>query len=180
MKALSSRVLVLNATYEPLYLCTGRRALTLVLNDRADALESGPHVVASPTRLLALPTVIRLRRTVRWEHRARVVFNKRNVLKRDGNRCQYCGGSHREMTLDHVIPVSRGGRDDWDNVVVACGQCNRAKGNRTPEEAGLRLGTRPRRPQYLVLFLAQDYLRHGTAEAWEKYLPFAMKGCVAH
>jgi 5-methylcytosine-specific restriction endonuclease McrA len=180
MKALTSRVLVLNATYEPLYFCTGRRALTLVLCGRADSIEDGPHVVASSTRLFPLPCVIRLRRTVRWAHRFRVVFNKRNVLKRDGNCCQYCGRTHRELTLDHVLPVSRGGRDDWENVVTACRDCNRTKGNRTPEEAGLALIAQPRRPRYLFLFLALDYRHQETANLWDKYLPFALKGSTVH
>jgi 5-methylcytosine-specific restriction endonuclease McrA len=180
MKALSSRVLVLNATYEPLYFCTGRRALTLVLCGRADPLEESAHVVASSTRLFPLPSVIRLRRSIRWIHRFRVVFNKRNVLKRDGNRCQYCGRVFRELTLDHILPVSRGGRDDWENVVAACRDCNRKKGNRTPDEAGLTLFARPRRPHYLFLFLAQDYRHQESAGIWEKYLPFALKGTTVH
>ena len=137
-------------------------------------------MAASPRRLFEIPAVVRLRRLVRWRNRFRVVYNKRNILKRDHNRCQYCGRPGRDLTLDHILPLSRGGTDDWHNVVTACRECNRRKGSLTPEEAGLSLARKPWRPHYLFLFLAGDYPDPATASQWEKYLPLEPKGSYIH
>lgn len=130
-------VLVLNASYEAITIVNARRALVLV--------SKGAAVVEEPTnilvhRLVYLPSVIRLRTYRRTPHR-RPQATRRNIFRRDGMQCMYCGAHATKVTLEleHVIPRSRGGRDDWDNLVASCRSCNEKKRDRTPEEAGMRL-----------------------------------------
>ena len=131
------RTLVLNAGYEPLAVVSFRRALVLVMNEKATVLASDGE---------DRPSVIVLRRYVRVPHSRQVPLTRRGVLRRDGNRCAYCGGT--ATTIDHVMPRSRGGPTTWENCVAACGDCNRVKADRTPGEAGMRLRTRPARPRW--------------------------------
>lgn len=113
------RVLVLNASYEPLHVTSAKRAITLVQYGVAEVLENSPDIVRSPSTVLKVPSVIRLRKYVRRPRVHPVPFNRRNVLRRDTFACQYCG-SAEELTMDHVMPRSRGGRHNWENVVTAC------------------------------------------------------------
>lgn len=160
------RVLVLNASYEPLHVTSAKRAITLVQYGVAEVLEDSQDVVRSPSTVLPVPSVIRLRRYVRRPRVHPVPFNRRNVLRRDGFICQYCGGVD-ELTLDHVMPRSRGGRHNWENVVTACRDCNQKKGNRTPEEAGMRLYSRPHAPTFGVY--AHGQFAHWQP-AWAQYI----------
>ncbi|HZE36522.1 MAG TPA: HNH endonuclease, partial [Candidatus Eisenbacteria bacterium] len=132
-------VLVLNYTYEPLHFTNARRAVTLLLAGKAESVESSPRVVRSPSRVFPLPSVIRLAVYIRKPFLERVAFNKKNILRRDGYTCQYCSRRGEKLTVDHVMPRSRGGQTTWTNVVAACLRCNLFKGNRTVEEARLRL-----------------------------------------
>lgn len=160
------RVLVLNASYEPLHVTSAKRAITLVQYGVAEVLENSQDVVRSPSTTMPVPSVIRLRRYVRRPRAHPIPFNRRNVLRRDFYTCQYCGARH-ELTLDHVHPRSRGGRHAWDNVVVACRECNQRKGSRTPEEAGLSLRIRPRAPGFGLYAYGQ---LAAWREDWSKYL----------
>jgi len=166
LKLNAPRVLVLNASYEPLHVASAKRAITLVQYGVAEVLEESEDVVRSPSTVMRIPSVIRLRRYVRRPRTHPVPFNRRNVLRRDFYTCQYCGSRH-ELTLDHVTPRSRGGRHAWENVVVACRECNQFKGNRTPEEAGLRLRCSPRAPTF-GLYIAGHFSEW--QEHWSKYL----------
>ena len=134
-------VLVLNYTYEPLHFTNARRAVTLLLAGKAESVESSPRVVRSPSRVFPLPSVIRLAAYIRKPFLERVAFNKKNILRRDGYTCQYCSRRGEKLTVDHVVPRSRGGQTTWTNVVAACLRCNLFKGNRTLEEARLRGAT---------------------------------------
>lgn len=135
--------LVLNASYEPLGVIQVRRAVGLVLDDRAEIVVANGTLRAAAVAV-DLPAVIRLRSYVRVPYR-RPVVTRHGVLARDGHRCGYCGA--RATTVDHIMPTSRGGaRRSWDNLVAACVRCNGRKGNRTPAEAGLQLRTEPRIP----------------------------------
>ncbi len=160
------RVLVLNASYEPLHVTSAKRAITLVQYGIAEVLEESADVVRSPSTTLQVPSVIRLRRYVRRPRRHPIPFNRRNVLRRDFYTCQYCG-SHDDLTLDHVHPRSRGGRHTWENVVAACRECNQRKGNRTLEEAGLHLHAVPHAPTFGLYAYGQyaEWRRD-----WEKYI----------
>ncbi len=121
-----------------------RRAVVLVLGEKAEVLEHNGHVYRSERIQLDAPSVIRLRHYVRVPRRVHVAPNRKAVFVRDGHTCQYCG--HPAENVDHVVPRSRGGRHTWDNVVASCRRCNGRKENRTPDDAGLRLRKRPAAP----------------------------------
>ncbi len=162
------RVLVLNASYEPLNVCTVRRALVLILKEKAEVLEHGDGVLRSETMRLDRPEVIRLVSFVRVPrdiHRRRIT--RKAVLARDGWTCQYCGTSKPSLTVDHVIPRSRGGESVWENIVASCAPCNRKKGNRLPQEIRMhpRRNPRPPGPTVFIRIAAPR-----TPEAWERYL----------
>jgi 5-methylcytosine-specific restriction endonuclease McrA len=165
------RVLVLNATYEPLNVCTVRRALVLILKEKAEVLEAGDGLLRSETMSLDRPEVIRLVSFVRVPrdvHRRRIT--RKAVLARDGWVCQYCGSDKPGLTVDHVIPRSRGGESSWENIVAACAACNRRKGARMPHEIRMHPRTRPRPPGPTVFI---RIAAPKTPAAWEQYLPTA-------
>lgn len=140
-----ARSLVLNASLEPLSVVPVRRALVLVLRDRADVLVTNGALWRSEAFSLPSPSVVRLKRYVRVPYQRRIPVNRRTVFQRDEHRCQYCG--RQAENLDHVVPRSQGGEHSWSNVVAACRRCNTKKGGRTPAEAGLRLASFPRQPR---------------------------------
>lgn len=160
------KVLVLNASYEPLNITTWKRAAVLLLKGKAEQLEHNGKVIYPN---FPLPTVIRLRQYVNIPHKE-IPLTRRNILHRDGHTCQYCGYTGEDLTLDHVVPKSRGGDDSWENIVTACVRCNIKKGNRTPEEAGLMLRQRPRRPHRSLYFEVSKHLRNGSHQEWRKYV----------
>lgn len=138
-------VLVLNASYEPINVCAARRAIVLVLKGVASAEERTIDQVVSARMSMSLPSVIRLLEYRRIPHQTRALSRK-NILLRDRYTCQYCErtGPAGELTMDHVIPRSRGGASTWENLVACCIECNNRKGNRTPDEAGMKLARQPR------------------------------------
>jgi 5-methylcytosine-specific restriction endonuclease McrA len=164
-------VLVLNATYEPLHFTNARRAVTLLLAGKAEAVEASPRVIRSPSRAFALPAVIRLAVFIRKPFLDRVAFNKKNILRRDGYTCQYCNRRGERLTVDHIVPRSRGGDTSWTNVVAACLRCNLKKGNRLLDESGMRLLRDPVHPKFVF---STHMLRHPHAhsllDSWRKYL----------
>src|SRR2546425_8885294 len=139
-------VLVLNHTFEPLHFTNARRAITLLLAGKAESVEGSPRVIRSPSRAFPLTAVIRLAVYIRKPFLDRVAFNKKNILRRDGYTCQYCNRRGERLTVDHVLPRSRGGDTTWTNVVAACLRCNLKKGNRLPDESGMRGLPRPPPP----------------------------------
>jgi 5-methylcytosine-specific restriction endonuclease McrA len=139
-----AEALVLNATYEPLCVVSQRRALVLVLTEKAVMIEAGDHVLRSVTHTVEVPVVVRLARYVRVPYRSQVPLTRKGVLARDHHRCVYCGAP--ATSLDHVIPRSRGGAHVWENVVAACGRCNHLKADRAVADLGWRLRTAPRAP----------------------------------
>jgi 5-methylcytosine-specific restriction endonuclease McrA len=170
-------VLVLNASFEPIAICAARRALVLVVKDAAHVQEHAGREVHVG---IMLPTVIRLKEYRRVPHRVQVLTRK-NVLLRDKHVCQYCHEvfAPAELTLDHVLPRAQGGLSTWENLVAACGPCNRRKGNQTPEQADMPL---LRRPRPVTLHTARGILRqNGEAErAWHRYLYFDSEGSQQH
>lgn len=160
-------VLVLNGNYEPINVCTTKRAMGLILADRATVLENGRGFIHTVSRKYVRPSVIRLVYVVR-RPRPRVRLCKREVLRRDGHRCQYCGRETSQLTLDHVVPRYRGGQHSWENLVAACPQCNRRKGGRTLAEARMTLLRQPFEPRPTARYLFGRYTEgNGT---WAKYL----------
>lgn len=136
--------LVLNASYEPLCVVSARRAVVLVLTDKAVSVAASGTVVHSARRQLEVPVVVRLTRFVKVPYRAAVPLTRKAVFARDGGRCVYCGAV--ATSLDHVVPKSRGGPHSWDNVVSACSRCNHLKADRPMAELGWRLGRPPVAP----------------------------------
>src|SRR5512141_1816722 len=144
-------VLVLNATYEPLNIVPLHRAIVLLLKEKAEVVEAAQHIIRAERLAMDWPLVIRLVTYVPIPRRLPLPLSRRTVLARDLYTCQYCGGqpSKHELTVDHVIPRSRGGTTVWENVVAACAPCNRRKGDRLPDEAGMLLRSKPTRPQFI-------------------------------
>lgn len=140
----TSATLLLNATFEPLCVVSSRRAIVLVLADKAVPVDSAADVVHAATVSLAVPVVVRLTRYVRVPYPASVPLSRRAVFTRDGQTCVYCGGS--ATSIDHVVPRSRGGTHTWDNVVAACRRCNHTKADRSLAELGWSLPHPPRTP----------------------------------
>lgn len=165
-------VLVLNATYEPLNVVSVRRAVVLLLKEKAELVEAAEARLRAERMEVPVPLVIRLVTYVRVPRRFKLPVSRRTVLSRDNYTCQYCGAQpgKAELTIDHVLPRSRGGGDSWKNVVAACGPCNRRKGNRTPAEAGMPLRRKPYRPRYIALTVLGHAEGRGV---WEKYLAYA-------
>ena len=159
-------VLVLNASYEPLNVCSVRRAHVLVFKGKAEVLEQLARPLRSAAESHVWPLVIRLLRYVRVPKSVQRKISRRALFARDGWRCQYCG-SEGKLTLDHVVPRSRGGESNWENVVTSCAPCNLRKGNRTLEEVQMRL-LRPPRPPAPALFVTLAAQR--IPNSWEPYL----------
>lgn len=136
---------MLNATYEPINVCSLQRAVVLVLKNKAEVLERAARQLRSATTQHAYPLVIRLITYVRVPRNEKRRISRRAVFARDGWTCQYCGASHH-LTVDHVIPRSRGGDSSWGNVVTSCAPCNIRKADRLPEEVGMVPRTAPRPP----------------------------------
>ncbi len=162
-----SQVLVLNASYEPLNITTWRRATVLMLKGKAESLEEDSNHKIRDN--LTLPTVIRLRYFIKIPYRE-LALNKNNLIQRDDHSCQYCGNSGSNLSIDHVIPRSRGGKDVWENVVTACIQCNIKKGNRTPKEANMPLKKNPHKPFNTLNFEASKQISSGRHKEWGKYV----------
>ena len=140
----TAATLLLNATYEPLCVVSSRRAIVLVLAEKAESVDSAAEVVHAETVSLAVPIVVRLTRFVRVPYPASVPLSRRAVFTRDGQTCVYCGSS--ATSIDHVVPRSRGGTHTWDNVVAACRRCNHTKADRSLAELGWALPHPPRTP----------------------------------
>jgi 5-methylcytosine-specific restriction endonuclease McrA len=170
LNGLHRPVLVLNASYEPINICAARRALVLVLKGVAAPEEFAPSLLRSARHVMKLPSVIRLLEYRRIPHQTRALSRK-NILMRDRYTCQYCHKTlpSGELTLDHVVPRSRSGETTWENLVACCHRCNNRKGNRTPEEAGMKL---VRQPRPFSLHTSRHLMRlMGKGDIqWRKYL----------
>tara|TARA_Y100001968_G_scaffold315327_1_gene341802 strand:- start:268 stop:765 length:498 start_codon:yes stop_codon:yes gene_type:complete len=161
------QVLVLNASYEPLNITSWRRATILMLKGKAESLEENPNLQIRPNT--NLPTVIRLRQFIKVPYRD-IPLTRKNILQRDDNCCQYCGCIGHKLSIDHVLPRSRGGRDNWENVTTACLPCNVLKGNRTPEEANMQLKRKPHKPISNLSFETTRQINSGQHQEWKKYV----------
>lgn len=144
------RTLLLNTTYEPLRVVSWQRAVAMLCLDKVEVIRAYPVTLRAMSWSIAMPSVVRLTSFVR-RRRVRIAMTRRNVFVRDGHRCQYCLREFptKELTCDHVHPRSQGGKTTWENVVAACGPCNRKKGGRTPEQARMKLHRVPARPDSL-------------------------------
>ena len=159
------RALLLNASFEPLCVVSSRRAVVLILKDKAELVHRNGAVFRSERRAVPVPSVIRLVHFVRVPFRATAPLSRRAVFARDGHRCQYCGRGAEN--LDHVVPRSRGGAHAWDNVVASCRTCNARKEDRLPTECGMILRRPPRAPEATTSLIASA----GPIDPeWQQYL----------
>lgn len=157
-----SKVLVLNTTFSPINICSWKRAITLVFKGRADGIENSPKLINGR---YILPLVIKLKHYVPVPFNG-VIFTRKNIFLRDNFRCQYCGKT-ASLTIDHIVPKSRGGKDTWENVVASCVRCNNKKGDRSLEEAEMKLlGTPYKPPSGLYLQLTRN---NKAPESWYSY-----------
>jgi 5-methylcytosine-specific restriction endonuclease McrA len=164
------QVLVLNASYEPLNVCSVRRAHVLVWKGKAEVLESLPKGLRSATDTYVWPHVIRLVQYVRVPRAIQRKISRRALFARDGWRCVYCGTASGRLTLDHVIPRSKGGGSGWENIVACCAPCNRRKGDRLPRQADMVPRRAPRAPGATIFIRVAAPV---IPQAWERYLAVA-------
>ena len=163
-------VLVLNQNYEPLNVCSWKRAFVLVAVAKAEVLEFGRHAIQTAAATYPRPSVIRLLHLVR-RPRSVIKLTRREVFIRDKYTCQYCGQRVRDLTVDHVMPKHRGGRHSWDNLVSACKACNHRKGGKTPEEARMALLKPARAPQVPYHYGIYQRANGRIDQGWLKFVP---------
>lgn len=159
-------VLVLNANFEPIHVCSTRRAIGLIINGKASLVLNGRGEIKTVSISYPRPSIIRLEKMIK-RPRPTVRLTKREVLRRDEFTCQYCGQKVNLLTVDHVIPRHMGGKHSWDNLVAACPACNHHKGGRTIEQAQMRLLHKPHEPAATAGYLFSRHL--GENQEW---LPF--------
>lgn len=161
-------VLLLNQDYSPLTICSLERAFILVFLNKAELLtEVEGDMLHTVSQSFPMPAVIRLFKYIRLPYRG-VVLTRQNIFKRDSFSCQYCGNS-KNLTLDHVVPRSKGGKTSWGNLVTACKRCNTVKGDLTPEAAGLELAKKPHKPTYMMFL--RDY-SGAMRKEWQPFLNY--------
>jgi 5-methylcytosine-specific restriction endonuclease McrA len=156
---LTAPVLVLNANYEPINVCNIRRAISLILDDKATLVLNGRGVIRTVSTSFPCPSIIRLDQMIK-RPRPRVKLNKTEVFRRDNYICQYCGRHTPEPTVDHVIPRRLGGTHVWGNLVTACSGCNHRKGGRTTAHANMHLLRKPKSPPASATYIFSRYLTH--------------------
>ena len=166
------RCLALNASFEPLTMVPVRRALRLVIDGKAEIVEADKGEVMRSARLeLPRPAVIRLMKFVHVPRRFRRQVTNTFLFARDEYRCQFCGRGDLPLTVDHVVPLSRGGEDTWENLVCCCRRCNTKKGDKTLTQSGMKLHRPPRRPRYIPYISLTKYVAGTKNEIWRSYLP---------
>ena len=160
------KALKLDATYRPVEVIDAIEALVLCIIGKAKAVETYTKEICSPSKTFKLPAVIVLTNIVRYRFSG-IICNRTNVIWRDGNRCQYCAKIFptEKLTVDHIIPKSRGGAKTWTNLVASCKKCNQKKGCRTPQECGMILIRKPVKPKSTILKKTNQI-----SELWKNYL----------
>jgi len=163
-------VLVLNQNYEPLNVCNVRRAIVLVFDGKAEILEVHSTMLSSPSRVYPSPSVIRMVYLIH-RPRPRVKLTRREVFIRDHYTCQYCGRHAHDLTIDHVVPKSKGGPHAWENLVSACKTCNHRKGGKSLGEARMTLRKSPVEPRAGMYYAIERRLDASVDDVWQKFLP---------
>lgn len=163
---LNAKVLILNQSYEPLTVCTIKKAFILVFLGKAEVVvDDKRKSLRAVSKTFTWPSVIRLASFVTVPYK-KVVLTRKNILRRDSYQCAYCGRSDLLLTIDHVIPKARGGTDSWENLICACTVCNNKKGDRTPTEAGMPLSKNPFKPSHIM------FIKNVVGKLDENWKPF--------
>ncbi len=166
---LSERTLLLDVGFRPLSIVSVKRALLLLIADKAEMIHERDEIVHSERLDLFVPSIVRLRYPVAAPYRRRAPLHRKAVFARDGYQCQYCGG--QAECIDHVHPRSKGGEHEWENVVACCRRCNAAKGDTLLEFSRFKLRKTPYAPEPMAVAAA---LRRGVPAEWESYIPTLM------
>jgi 5-methylcytosine-specific restriction endonuclease McrA len=160
-------VLILNQNYEPMSICNAKKAIILLFLGKAELIEAyRGRQVRSVSMAMPYPSIVRLGVYINIPYK-KIILSRKNILRRDGHRCQYCGKTEVMLTVDHIIPKAKSGEDTWENLVTACVECNNRKGDRTPEEARMKLLRTPMKPNHV------SFIRHfvgNVDESWKPYL----------
>jgi 5-methylcytosine-specific restriction endonuclease McrA len=163
---MNAKVLILNQNYEPMSIINVRKAIVLLYLGKAELIEANDALrVRSVSMTMPFPSILRLGVYVRVPYK-KIILSRKNILRRDAHKCQYCGRSDLTLTVDHVHPISRGGEDTWENLVCACVRCNNRKGDRTPDEAVMPLRRRPMRPNHVT------FIRHFVGSLDDRWKPY--------
>ena len=160
-------VLVLNANFEPLNVCTTRRAINLILSGKADLVMNGRGWIKTVTMAYPRPSIIRLEKMIK-RPRPHIRLTKREILHRDEFTCQYCGNHTLYLTIDHIVPRRLGGTHTWDNLVAACSLCNHRKGGRTLDQSQMRLLRHPSEPPTSAQYLFSRHIKEN--QEWLPYI----------
>lgn len=160
-------VLVLNANFQPINVCSTRRAIMLVYEKKASIIKNGRGQIFTVRNSFPKPSIIRLERMI-VRPRLVVQFSRQEVFRRDHFTCQYCGKKNVELTIDHILPRKLGGKHAWTNVITACISCNRRKGSSTPEQAKMQILTQPKHPPVTAYYYFQNEINKYSD--WEEYI----------
>jgi 5-methylcytosine-specific restriction endonuclease McrA len=160
-------VLVLNQNYEAMSICNVQRAVVLLFLGKAELIAAKDSRKVRSTRIsFPFPTIVRLRAYIRVPYK-KIVLSRKNILRRDNHKCQYCSRADVTLTIDHIVPKSKGGDDSWENLVAACVKCNNKKGDRSPEDANMPLYKKPSKPSHIT------FMKHFVGridDEWKPYL----------
>lgn len=158
--------MVLNQSYEPLTICTLKKAVLLIFLGKAEIVHKDEKKSIRTVKTnFPWPSVIRISKFIKVPYK-KVILTRKNILRRDNYKCAYCGRSDLMLTVDHIIPKARGGCDSWENLITACTKCNNLKGDRTPEEANMKLLTRPYKPSHVI------FIKNIVSKIDEKWKPY--------
>ena len=146
---LCKKVLLLNSSYEPISIISGKKAILMLVTDKVDYINKSSFYIKSERLKIALPVIVRLKSYV-YLKRRRISLTRKNIFKRDDHKCQYCGISTSSLTIDHVIPKNKGGKDTWENLVSACVKCNLLKADFYLKDINMHLINIPKRPNFLI------------------------------
>lgn len=171
MNALNQQCLVLNANFMPLVTCSVRRAIILSYQGKAKVIEyDEQHEICSPSISMQIPLVITLLSHIHLPTK-RIQLNKKNILVRDNYTCQYCGKKGKNLTVDHILPKSRDGKDTWENQIASCQPCNNSKGDRTPEEAHMSFISNKKPAEPSLFMMIQIRLNNmKNSDKWQRYM----------
>ena len=163
---LSKKVLLLNSSYEPTSIVNGKKAILMILSEKVYSSEKTQYLINSANLKLILPSVIKLKSYIYLKTK-RIALTRKNIIQRDKYICQYCGKYAKNITIDHVIPKVKNGKDTWENLVSACVKCNLNKGNKLISQINMKLLKKPGKPSYI--YQLQSHVNKAN-KSWKPYL----------
>ena len=159
-------MLILNQNYEPMSVCNVKKAIILLFLGKAELIEAyDGKKLHSVSMTMPFPSIVRLGVYIQIPYK-KIILSRKNILRRDGHRCLYCGRNDATLTVDHIIPRAKAGEDTWENLATACVECNNRKGDRTPEEAHMKLLRKPMRPNHIT------FIRHVVGNIDDRWKPY--------